>query len=247
MTQLRINRPIPRSNVKNVAIVALSKYEELFSGLDSNVKNLAPNFDKVLVRDGFLIEQAPGWRLVDGPEDFNFSKNVNLGLTNSDPSNDVLFISDDVRLSQIGSIETLRELAYSDKNIGMIAPRVVGPADNPLQTDPPKHLSVSYSDRYLVFVCLYIKREVIDKVGLLDEETFKGYGWDDVDYSRRVKSAGYRLAITPEVSITHGVTRKGTETFIKTEKGKWSNLEAQNEHNAQLYQNKWGDRKKEGW
>lgn len=232
-----------------VTIVSLAKYSELFEGLDENVSKYTdnPKFNKVLVRDGMLIETAPGWFMVDGPEDFNFSKNVNTGWRVSDPDCDIFFISDDVRMTQKGTIERLRHLAYADPEIGMIAPRVIGPADNILQTDPPKGEEIVYSNRYLVFVCLYIKRAMLQKVGFMDEEVFNGYGYDDTDYSRRVHNAGYKLAVAPDVEVIHGVKGRGTETFIKTEKGIWDRLKKQNEHNEQVYKAKWGDTKKENW
>jgi GT2 family glycosyltransferase len=243
MTQKKRHPSLPPTRV---AIVSLSKYPELFTGLDENLKKFVPqvNVDKVLVRDGVLIESAPGWYMVDGPEDFNFSGNVNLGLKSVDENSDVLFISDDVRLTNENTVEHLMNYAYSDPQIGLLAPRVIGPADNPLQTDPPQDQDVVFSERYIVFVCLYIKRSVIESVGYMDKETFNGYGWDDVDYSRRVKNAGFKLAITPRVEVIHGVTRKGTETFLKSEKGLWSRLEKQNEHNAQVFLAKWGDNEK---
>ena len=44
-------------------------------------------------------------------------------------------------------------------------------------------------------VCVLIRREVIEKVGMLDER-YAGYGYDDVDYCRRVFNAGYQFAVT---------------------------------------------------
>lgn len=239
----------PMVSSDRVTIVSLAKYSELFDGLNENLNKYAgsSSFDRILVRDGMLIDQPSGWLTVDGPEDFNFSKNVNTGWKASDPEADIFFVSDDVRLTQENTIENLRKLAYSNPSIGMIAPRVIGPADNDLQTDPPKGEEVVYSDRYLVFVCLYIKRSVIQNVGYMDEDTFNGYGYDDTDFSRRVHNAGYKLAVAPDIEVTHGVKGKGTETFIKTEKGIWDRLKKQNEHNEQVYKNKWGDTKKENW
>lgn len=229
-----------------VTVVAMSKYKELFEGLDKNVKNFVAqeNVDKILVRDGQLIESAPGWWCLDGPEDFNFSGNVNLGLDHVDENSDVLFISDDVRLTQKDTVEKLVQLAYSDPKIGMLAPKVIGPVDNEKQRNPTES-PLTYSDRYLVFVCIYIKRRVLQEVGNMDSSTFNGYGWDDVDYSRRVKAAGYRLAITPLVEVVHGVEGKGTETFLKSEKGIWERLKRQNDHNAKVFLCKWGDNNKE--
>lgn len=229
-----------------VTIVSLSKYKELFDGLDKNVKKFVPqeNVDKILVRDGRLIENAPGWLLLDGPEDFNFSGNVNVGLQNVDTDTDILFISDDVRLTQENTVERLMQLAYSDPKIGMLAPRVIGPVDNELQKNPTSS-PLTYSNRYLVFVCVYIKRRALQAAGYMDSANFNGYGWDDVDYSRRVKNAGLTLAITPIVEVIHGVEGKGTETFLKSEKGLWDRLKKQNDHNAKVFFDKWGDNSKE--
>lgn len=49
--------------------------------------------------------------------------------------------------------------------------------------------------------CLLIKREVIETVGLLNEQLF--LYWEDVDYSLRVRAAGYELLVVPESVIWH--------------------------------------------
>ena len=41
-------------------IVSLSKYPDLFAGMDENLKHFAPQYDRVLVRDGNIIERTPG-------------------------------------------------------------------------------------------------------------------------------------------------------------------------------------------
>jgi GT2 family glycosyltransferase len=46
-----------------------------------------------------------------------------------------------------------------------------------------------------------VKREVIDKVGLLDEDFFM-YG-EDLDYCWRIKKAGYKIMYYPAAEITH--------------------------------------------
>jgi GT2 family glycosyltransferase len=91
-------------------------------------------------------------------------------------------------------------------------------------------------------VCTYIKREVINKVGLLDEETFKGYGAEDADYSKRVKLAGYKLAVAPQIKVTHGVDRKGTETFMRNVGGYYEDIQEQVDANEAAYFKKWGER-----
>lgn len=48
---------------------------------------------------------------------------------------------------------------------------------------------------------IMVRKEAIDKVGLLDEEYFM-YG-EDLDWCWRIKEAGYKIMYVPESSITH--------------------------------------------
>ena len=54
----------------------------------------------------------------------------------------------------------------------------------------------------LVFFCVMIKREVINKIGLLDEKFGVGLG-DDDDYCHRAEAAGFRLAFVGNLEIYH--------------------------------------------
>lgn len=49
--------------------------------------------------------------------------------------------------------------------------------------------------------CMLIKKEVIEKIGFLDEKYFLYY--EDIDYSVRVKKAGYRVMYYPKSFIWH--------------------------------------------
>lgn len=50
--------------------------------------------------------------------------------------------------------------------------------------------------------CLLIRREVLDRVGLLDERFGPG-GYEDYDYCLRVRQAGYRLMLAEEAYVHH--------------------------------------------
>lgn len=56
--------------------------------------------------------------------------------------------------------------------------------------------------RVLAFFCVAIKREVIEKIGLLDEAFGIGMFEDD-DYCERAKKAGYKLVCADDVFIHH--------------------------------------------
>ncbi len=54
-----------------------------------------------------------------------------------------------------------------------------------------------------------VRREVIDKVGMLDEDYFM-YG-EDLDWCYRIKAAGYRIMYNPSYSIIHHKKKSGRE------------------------------------
>lgn len=69
--------------------------------------------------------------------------------------------------------------------------------------------------------CMIIRREVIDKIGLFDEE-FKLYGCEDNDYCWRTQQAGWKLAYIHNIFIYHHghgglgmLGAKGTQQWTK--------------------------------
>ena len=85
----------------------------------------------------------------------------------------------------------------------------------------------------LVFFCVAIKREVIDKVGLLDEVYTPG-NYEDDDYCMRAIDAGFKLGIARDVYVHHfgSVTHKAL------------NLDYQElvTRNHKIFDAKWEDR-----
>jgi O-antigen biosynthesis protein len=62
---------------------------------------------------------------------------------------------------------------------------------------------------------MLVRREVFEKIGLLDEEYFM-YG-EDIDFSYRVVKAGYKIVYFPETTIIHykgESTRKGSLNYV---------------------------------
>jgi N-acetylglucosaminyl-diphospho-decaprenol L-rhamnosyltransferase len=51
--------------------------------------------------------------------------------------------------------------------------------------------------------CLLARRETVEQVGLLDEQFFMFY--DEVDWCRRMKAAGWRIFYVPEAQVVHHV------------------------------------------
>ena len=76
----------------------------------------------------------------------------------------------------------------------------------------PKETQDSYPVDYLMSACWLIKKEVIEKVGLLDEKIF--YAPEDAEYCIRVWKKGYKVSYCPNVSIIHEWQRLSKKKFI---------------------------------
>ena len=151
------------------------------------------------------------------------AENGNIGWKAVPPGSDFLYVGDDVRFLQPGTVQRLQDIAYSDPQIGLLSPVVVGGIGNVLQRASryaPGATELAFTEEGLKFVCVYFKREVVEKVGYMDE-TFQGYGFDDDDYCRSVQAAGYRLGITPQVVVEH---QHATATFMRNTGGDYTPL-----------------------
>lgn len=58
---------------------------------------------------------------------------------------------------------------------------------------------------------LLVKREVVDKIGMLDERFFAYY--EEVEFCARAKKAGYRIAFLDSTRLLHKVGRSSTSLF----------------------------------
>lgn len=148
---------------------------------------------------------------------FIFSKSANIGIRAAEPD-DVILMNDDVHLTHLHSLQWLFEAAYSDQSIGIISPLIDGAVGNVYQNSwrarelwkdcPAVYGDIMYrggtSFDYVSFACVYLKRAMLDQIGLMDEYTFVDYGRDDTDLCIRAVRAGWRIAITRKVVMRHG-------------------------------------------
>jgi len=74
-------------------------------------------------------------------------------------------------------------------------------------TGPSLSVSPSIQREFIIFFCAMIKRELFEKIGLLDETFGKGAG-EDTDFCIKAVAAGYELAVAGKM------TSKGPEGII---------------------------------
>jgi GT2 family glycosyltransferase/glycosyltransferase involved in cell wall biosynthesis len=166
----------------------------------------------------------------------------------------VLILNNDVVVTQ-GWLERLVEIAELNPSVGLIGPvsnKVSGlQADEDAKYDSiekmhlyaRKNLEKNYNQRLffprIAFLCTLIRRDVIDRIGGLDERFSPG-NYEDDDFCLRAQLAGYKTLIAKDVFIHH----YGSKSF------KAEGIEKYNEYlerNRKIFVDKWGATPDEIW
>lgn len=76
-----------------------------------------------------------------------------------------------------------------------------------------KYISCEYPVEvdWVIGACQFIRKEVIDKIGLLDEKYF--FGYEDIDFCYRTKKAGWKIIYNPKMYLIHFYQRKSKKMF----------------------------------
>lgn len=186
----------------------------------------------------FLEEAArhPNVRVLTNEENLGFTRTVNRGL--AEASGDVVVLNADTEVTPRW-LQNLLVAAYQDASIGTVTPV----SDNAGAFSVPERgvenrLTDSLSrdevgrliTRTAALVrpdtptangfCMFVKRAVLDSVGLLDEEAFpRGYG-EENDLSMRARDAGWRHVVDDATLVLHhGSASFGSEKRELIERG----------------------------
>ncbi len=149
-------------------------------------------------------------KLIENNENLGYSKGNNIGIKEvldkdyqyiALLNNDILFTPNWLS----GTISKFEE----DLSLGMVSPRIQKgkkiTKENYLNKYKSYLSKFKGSLKYTIeplFCCVFIKKEVIDKIGLLDEN-FSPAFWEDNDYCFRAMYNGYSLAISNQSFVFH--------------------------------------------
>ena len=175
--------------------------------------------------------QDPNIIVQHNQENLGFVKTVNIGMKFD--KNDVLLLNSDTEVTA-NWLEKIKTCAYQDDNIATVTPL----SNNATLASVPKAfvpsvLPEGYSlDKMAELVencsykeypeiptghgfCLFIKRDVLNKVGYFDEESFgKGYG-EESDFCYRCFNYGYRHVLCDDTYIYHKESQSFTDSKIE--------------------------------
>ena len=205
--------------MNHASIVVCSRYPDIFAGFKSNVDELAPKTWKILIRSGEAIV-APGgpyWITRQGRDPFIFARNVNIGIKAAG-NDDIILVGDDVRFLTPNFVEILAGVAYANTDAAVVVPKIKEPCGAS------------------IFICCYIKRSVIDNVGLLDER-FDGYGYEDNDFYTRYEAMHYHTHTAEDVMVSHPTS--GTSFFRRQDTEGAPGVMESCARMKELYEEKW--------
>ena len=238
----------------SVIIVTFNNLEYTKECIESIYSKTAyPDFELIVVdnasSDGTqeylsdLKEQKDNIKVILNEENLGFAKANNIGI-NKSAGEYIIFLNNDTLVTRGWISGLLKHL--KDTGIGM-----AGPVTNSIGNEA--RIAVRYTDlsgmeRFaeeytaknrgayfeipvLALYCAAIRREVVNRVGLLDEQ-FKVGMFEDDDYAMRLRRAGYKSVCSEDVFVHH----HGGASFGKLQPAEYQKVF---EENRTKFENKW--------
>lgn len=194
--------------------------------LESLEKSVFPEDTEILVidngsKDGTIeyLSQNKNIRLICNPENIGYGRAINLGISSCNPESDIVLLNNDVEIIEFDWLKRLHSHSKNNPTHGVIGVRIIQengllqhcgsyiPADTwwgqqlgSNELDINQYPGITFPES-VVFACTYIKREVINKIGVLDDRFFAYY--EDTDFCFRAKDAGYLIVNYGDVRIRH--------------------------------------------
>ena len=167
-----------------------------------------------------FLRDMPGVRCLLHASNSGFAAGANSGIGAADPASDIVLLNNDVVLADPDWLPKLAAVAHGRPGAGVVSARMHYP-DGRLQDAGSSLLyhpivlrrigmfepdAGQYGSTRPVpavsFACAYIRREVIERVGVLDADRYFCY-YEDIDYCLRVREAGFSVWCAGEVRVEH--------------------------------------------
>lgn len=239
------------SNCIDIVIPVYNAFEELVACMESIKKYTDLRTNRVIlindkssderILDYINTQLTDNIILIDNESNLGFSGSVNRGIQYS--THDIILLNSDTIVTA-NWVEKMTRCAYSDNAIATVTPlsnnaTICSVPKFGEDNEIPSSMTIDeYADlieecsmrEYPIIpvamgFCMYIKREVINYVGLFDAQTYgRGYG-EENDFCYRLEQLGYYHVMCDDTFIYH----RGKMSFLEEEKKsiytkKWTNF-----------------------
>lgn len=212
---------------KKVSIIILTwnglEYTKLcLDSLKDTVKD--DNVEVYIVDNGSsdgtidYLKELDWIHLIQNKENLGFVRGNNVAI-NQIKDDDILLLNNDIIIEQSNWLEILQDTAYEKNDTGIVGCRLINEKKEFLHAGtficPETYWGQQigggqsdigqYSDNRevegVVFACAYIKRQVIEAIGGLNEAFFSYF--EDTDYCLAAKKAGFKTVCCGKVTLIH--------------------------------------------
>jgi len=203
-----------------IIIVNYNNYQDTLSCLRSLQKIYLKGItvDKILVDNGStddsinqIRKEFPKINLIVSSKNLGFAGGVNFGLRQAiaKKSDYVLLLNNDTQISEPNLIKKMLSTKAD-----IVSPLIKFKRNNQTLTDYGGRVDYLFARNthyyrpgrfdYLSGVCLLIKTEVFQKIGLFNEHFFLYY--EDADFCLRARQAGFKLTLAKNTSVFHSLS-----------------------------------------
>lgn len=179
--------------------------------------------------NGFKLENHNlNIEVIDNKENIGFVKTVNIGMK-LHIDDDVILLNSDTEVTK-DWLEKLKKCAYSNEYIATVTPltnngTICSVPNFGVDNELPKSITLEQYSKMIEEIslkrypelttgngfCMYIKRDILNKIGYFDDIDFeKGYG-EENDFCYRALDEGFIHVLCDDCFIYH----KGTQSFKK--------------------------------
>src|SRR5450830_1555303 len=182
-----------------------------------------PGFEVVAVDNGSTdgtveyLRSVVGIRLIENGKNLGFVGGNNVGIRSN--TGDVVLLNNDTEIIQADWLTRMQELACSSPDVGIVGCRLVNGEGDLVHAGTYMPVPSFWGQEYpgdekdigqyvrdrevesVIAACVYIKREVIEKIGPLDEDYFSYF--EDTDYCLKARESGYRVFCCGRVTVKH--------------------------------------------
>lgn len=211
----------------------------IFDCLKSVRKSTYSNYEVIVVdnasRDGspnVIKKDFPNVKLILNRKNLGFTGANNIGMRNA--SGDIFFLLSDDTIIHEDLIKVLVSELKRHPETGLVGPKIY------FMNEPEKiwfaggridwkksetyHIGRDLIDKelkndirkefdYITGCALMVRREVVDKVGMLNNALFMYY--EDSDWAQRMKKAGYQTIYLPFGGVWHAKSATSSRVFLE--------------------------------
>jgi len=208
-----------REPLISIVIINWNKKHLIKQLLESIIKKTSyKNYEITVVDNGStdgsqsVIKRFKNVKLIENKSNLGFPKAANIGIKNS-KGNYFVLLNNDMEIVNSDWLENLLSVAMSDRRVGIVGPKLIFPSgkiqfaggfvsDHVIIRGRNKDKDQCNDIVDVDYSTGLITRELVDKIGLFDEDYSPGY-FEDTDFCFRARFSGFRIMLTPKSIIIH--------------------------------------------